>query len=92
MSVRKCKASNAAATPSIKKVLEANREALVIVTNPDPANQRSSNMSVYTKVANKNGVLLSYLQNVLTHLIRNDGQRSKGKTGHSNKGKTGVGA
>ncbi len=58
------------ASPEVRKILKSHKEAIVIVADPEPGSDGEANLAVFTKLAKKDGVLASYLEQVLTNLLR----------------------
>jgi hypothetical protein len=70
----------------IDTLFNNHREVLIIIVDPeiDPRSGSESNLGVYSKLANKNGILGPYLAQVLKNLLHG----SKSKSGGGIKGKT----
>jgi hypothetical protein len=55
-------------TQDVAKLIDAHREALIILVNPDAEGE--FNLAVFSKIANRGGVLSSYLSTLLENLKR----------------------
>lgn len=51
---------------SVRRLLEENKEVLIITANPD---QSESNIAVYSKLLDDNGVLANVMVEILTNLM-----------------------
>lgn len=72
-----------AAGPDVKRILKTHKEAIVITVDPEPGTDGEANLAVFTKLAKKNGVLSSYLEQVLTNLLRNKHGKQPHRTGEA---------
>ncbi len=58
------------ASQEIRKLLKDHKEIIVITANPDQQDTGEANLAVYSKLADKKGVLAAYLEQVLANLLR----------------------
>ncbi len=55
---------------AIRSILSNHKEVIIITIDDEPETISESNLTVFTKLADADGVMSTYLEQVLTNLLR----------------------